>query len=103
MSKTKTPIRVVRQLGEDGMRPKVQGPHLSISEKLDEVWRAHFAEGYWSSVIELGMIVILYLTSSPHVSAERVAALLTRTFPDLGQAIAANVHILADALGNAQE
>lgn len=105
MPKTKS-IRVVRQLNADNMRPRIQAPHIHISERLDMIWRQHFESdgvGGLSAPIELGMILILYLTGSPHVSAARVAALLTKTFPDLVQSLASNVHVLADALGDARE
>lgn len=95
-------IRVVRQLQAEGMRPRVQAPHTHISEELDVIWRNHWEEthGASSSASELARILILYLTGSAHVSAERVASLLTMTFPDLTQALAANVRALADALGD---
>lgn len=96
-------IRVVRQLQAEGMRPRVQAPHTHISEELDGAWREHFSPdepGGMTAPIELGMIAILYLTGSRHVSAERVAGLLTRTFPDLSQSLASNVHALAEAMGD---
>lgn len=99
-------IRVVRQLQADGMRPRVQAPHMFISEELNSTWREHFAgddAGTLSAPIELGMIAMLYLTGSERVSANRVASLLTRTFPDVTETIESNAFALADAFKGISE
>ena len=96
-------VEVMRQ--EEFDHPRTQAPHTMISQKLDEVWRVHFSDSYGTATagIELGMLLILYLTGSSHVGAERIASLLTRTYPGVTESISSNVSALLDALGVAQE
>lgn len=95
-------IAVVRQHAVRSADHPREQMHVWIATRLREVWDGHFENIYAvdSSGVELGMQAILYLTGSPHVSAERLASLLARTYPSVAQSLSANVRELGEALGN---
>lgn len=102
VNKLKARIAVVRQHAvRDSKHPREQ-MHAWVSVRLREVWNEHFGNEYAtdSTGVELGMQAILYLTGSQHVSAERLASLLSRTYPSVAQSLAANVHALGEAMGD---
>ena len=75
--------------------------HTTVSRRLVEEWEAHFMDEYanQASGVELGMLTMLYLTGSQSVSVERLASLLTKTFPSVARTIIANAGYLSDVLG----
>lgn len=95
-------IAVVRQHPvRDTEHPREQ-LHAWVSTRLREVWQEHFEDAYATDSVgvELGMQVILYLTGSPHINAETLAARLTKTYPGVAQSMASNLGAIVDAMGD---